>query len=397
MNDLSGQLLIRLDSDTGAVAIRSTRMLAAVRVFVGKTPVEAVRLLPTLFSLCGTAQAAACVEACEQALGSAPVLPLRVVRQQMVLAETIKEHLWRLLLDWPKALAPLMEPEQGLAAAMPAMAQVMQGFVRLRQSCEGGEDPFRLGLEDTADNLNGPSAGAMAELVSHAREQVFGLAPAQWLEEIDRPAALEAWAQRTPGVAANLVRALASAGLYTAGANAIPALPALPLEQVAQRLAGPDAADFIAAPQWEGRCRETGPVARAASHRLVAQLLDEFGNGLLAHLAALLVELARAAVALDSDSAPSLVAGLSPAPGVGIAQSAAARGLLVHRVSLVDGLIRDYRILAPTEWNFHPLGVVAGGLDEIARRTNSVQRMGRLARLYITAIDPCVEYELSVS
>jgi coenzyme F420-reducing hydrogenase alpha subunit len=92
-----------------------------------------------------------------------------------------------------------------------------------------------------------------------------------------------------------------------------------------------------------------------------------------------------------------LVSGLSPAPGIGVAQSAAARGLLVHRVSIADGRIRDYRILAPTEWNFHPLGVVAEGLREIAYGINDVQRLERLARLYITAIDPCVEYELSVS
>jgi coenzyme F420-reducing hydrogenase alpha subunit len=82
---------------------------------------------------------------------------------------------------------------------------------------------------------------------------------------------------------------------------------------------------------------------------------------------------------------------------VGIGFAEAARGLLVHRVSMLDGRVRRYQILAPTEWNFHPQGVVAEGLKAIARAGVTGAELERLARLYITAVDPCVDYQLSVS
>jgi Ni,Fe-hydrogenase I large subunit len=66
-------------------------------------------------------------------------------------------------------------------------------------------------------------------------------------------------------------------------------------------------------------------------------------------------------------------------------------------VYISDDRIDQYQILAPTEWNFHPHGVVAQGLVAIARGGVAGRELERLARLYITAVDPCVEYQLSVS
>jgi len=80
---------------------------------------------------------------------------------------------------------------------------------------------------------------------------------------------------------------------------------------------------------------------------------------------------------------------------VGFAE--AARGLLVHRVAIINKRVEHYQILAPTEWNFHPQGVVAQGLTAIARSGVEGSELERLARLYITAVDPCVDYQLSVS
>jgi coenzyme F420-reducing hydrogenase alpha subunit len=78
--------------------------------------------------------------------------------------------------------------------------------------------------------------------------------------------------------------------------------------------------------------------------------------------------------------------------GTGIGLSEAARGRLVHAVDIADGLVRRYRILAPTEWNFHPQGAAARGLASIAAAAPARREM--LARLFVTAVDPCVGYEL---
>jgi hypothetical protein len=67
----------------------------------------------------------------------------------------------------------------------------------------------------------------------------------------------------------------------------------------------------------------------------------------------------------------------------------------LDRPNLEGGLIRDYRILAPTEWNFHPQGVVARGLATLSPSTDE-RDLRRQAGLFVTLVDPCVDYLLSV-
>jgi coenzyme F420-reducing hydrogenase alpha subunit len=87
---------------------------------------------------------------------------------------------------------------------------------------------------------------------------------------------------------------------------------------------------------------------------------------------------------------------------VGLGASSAARGLLVHRVALLGeadrATIADYRILAPTEWNFHPAGVVATALSELGERIElDAPQLEARARLVVTAVDPCVDYRLGLN
>ncbi len=444
MSDLAGQLEIRLDSGSGDVAISSSRPVTAARVFVGKTPAEVVRQLPTLFSLCGTAQAAACVEACERALGRKVSAAVVARRQALVDAETIKEHLWRLLLDWPQMLAlkskrafepkPSFEPMTGwqvaatsaqgaaladerAACASPpilphahsAMPRVMRAFMSMRQAQQAAGDPFTLDAEQgergTALIID---PIALAELVA---EQALGMVPGEWLMAVDAPAALQRWADGTTTPAASLVCAVLAQGLAGCGGNTVARLPPAPWSEIAASLASVEAEAYIATPHWQQHCAETGPLARVAGHPLIAALLAEYGNGLLTRLAALLVELALSADRLeamirpapDGDDRMGVRAEVGAGPDVrgcvqvGIGSAEAARGLLVHRVSIVDGRVAQYQILAPTEWNFHPQGVVAQGLAAIARSGAQRAELEHLARLYITAVDPCVDYQLSVS
>jgi uptake hydrogenase large subunit len=79
---------------------------------------------------------------------------------------------------------------------------------------------------------------------------------------------------------------------------------------------------------------------------------------------------------------------------MGLAQVQAARGLLIHRLVLHKGKVYDYRVVAPTEWNFHPKGVVAYSLKRL--QADSVNDLQRQAELLINAIDPCVPYQLNL-
>jgi Ni,Fe-hydrogenase I large subunit len=79
------------------------------------------------------------------------------------------------------------------------------------------------------------------------------------------------------------------------------------------------------------------------------------------------------------------------APGEAVAWAEMARGLLVHWVRLEDSpqgpRVADCRVLAPTEWNFHPQGVLAQALASL-RGEGATAQAARAA----VAFDPCVEF-----
>ncbi|HBQ37055.1 MAG TPA: Ni,Fe-hydrogenase I large subunit, partial [Rhodobacteraceae bacterium] len=58
---------------------------------------------------------------------------------------------------------------------------------------------------------------------------------------------------------------------------------------------------------------------------------------------------------------------------------------LIHMARMENGLIADYKILAPTEWNFHPDGVASQALAGLVPDQ---------ARALVEAIDPCVDFEV---
>jgi coenzyme F420-reducing hydrogenase alpha subunit len=157
-----------------------------------------------------------------------------------------------------------------------------------------------------------------------------------------------------------------------------------------------DAGPFIAAPTWDGGPRETSALQRRADAPLVQQLLASQGKGLLARQVARLDELV-ATVARMAE----LVAGVAPESrggaasdlsGAGVAGVEAARGRLAHAVVLDHGTVVDYRILAPTEWNFHPAGPLARGLVGMAAGDDLQAR----AQLLVDAIDPCVDARIEI-
>ncbi|NTV97153.1 MAG: hypothetical protein HGA75_17355 [Thiobacillus sp.] len=69
-----------------------------------------------------------------------------------------------------------------------------------------------------------------------------------------------------------------------------------------------------------------------------------------------------------------------------------SRGLLIHALRLHDGRIAQYRIVAPTEWNFQPGGPLAAALAALPDGDDLDTRARRLA----LAMDPCVDYRVEV-
>ncbi len=375
-----GKLLIDLFPAAGApnrIAIRSSRPVHAARIFETKSPDDVLRTLPLLFSVCGIAQTAAAAEALCKAGGDADGSRSDSSRRLLVLMETAREHLWRILLDWPALIDETAEPRR--AASMQSLLPALSDAVSART----GPDV------DAAD-------AAIAKLDVLLERQVFGVLPEAWLAADDAEA-LADWSAGGQTVAARLVRRVIDSGWQAAGAADTALLPALSDTVINDRLTAADADAFVEQPSWDGQPRETTPLARRYDDPLVAAMRREFGHGLLTRLAALLVELAAAPAAMRAllgahEQTPAAAGDLPARTGIG--QVDAARGRLVHRAVLEDGAVRRYQILAPTEWNFHPHGVLAASLAGLA--VDDEPTLRRQAAMLITAIDPCVGYELEV-
>lgn len=273
--------------------------------------------------------------------------------------ESLREHLWRLLLDWP----PLLN----LPAATQAMATILNASRTTPQQ-------------------------AQTALITASEDIILGMDARRWLTQCCDPDALHDWSQRGTTLVAHLVQALYRNNITTLGATPpLRTVEALDLGFLETALGGADAAAFVAAPTWQGACCETTLYTRYQNQPLLIELSKQYENGILTRLAAILIAIATATDALTAPTPPAAGQILCPAPGIALAAVAAARGILVHRVVMERGLVRDYHILAPTEWNFHPQGVAARGLATLAPSAHQQP----WARLYLTALDPCVDFQLA--
>jgi Ni,Fe-hydrogenase I large subunit len=144
-------------------------------------------------------------------------------------------------------------------------------------------------------------------------------------------------------------------------------------------------------PTWQGAPAETGALARLQAHPLPAALMRRSGSRVTARFVARLLELA---LLLTGRSRAAV--GALPLPGGGgLAWVENARGLLVHQVRLEAGRIGrvgPYRIVAPTEWNFHPDGALALAL--VGAPADDRDTLTQRTRRLVDSLDPCVSCEI---
>ncbi len=337
------------------VLIHSNRPVHAARALRQRTPAQATQLVQQLFTLCGTAQGIACRNALRQA-GSAPRQPDDLPDRRALLLETVREHLWRILVDWAEHTDSVVDADS------------------LRRC--------RTLAEDARPD----------DLARQLRSSVFGVPLQQWLD-IEHSDDLLDWARTTDTVAAKMIHSLHRRGWCRDGQSKQPFLPDTPSDALHETLASPDADRFIEQPVWTDQPHETSPLARTQHALLVRSVQSRFGRGLLARHVALLVELAESPSRLNQP-APLRSDSVELPPSIGVAQVDAARGRLVHRVVVDDGRIDTYQIVAPTEWNFHPKGTLAEALSALGDGNRS--ELTEKASLLVKAVDPCVGFELEV-
>jgi coenzyme F420-reducing hydrogenase alpha subunit len=361
--DLEGRIDIGLTlhgGDVGSIAIKSSRPRLARKLMTGATPQVAAERAGLIFSLCGKAQRIAAEAACEAALGQQPALEVQVLREQRVLLELAQEHAWHLLLNWPRQAG--QSPDMASLLSLRQVAADVQGF---------GVTLQRL-----------------------LQEVILGEPVSDWLER--DLAGFDAWREQ----ALTLPAQLFGAGMQTTdqGISHVALLP--PLQQLteaqcldlAQRALANE--DFCVQPEWAGKPAETGAVSRMRSHALLDAWITARGRGAGARLLARLLELAELPQRINGGNA-AVVRACRVAEQVGMSAVETSRGLLIHVVRLADGVVADYRIVAPTEWNFHPAGALVDALSGLTGQALGDQADAR-AQAICQSLDPCVAFGVEV-
>ena len=386
--ELKFELLCR-DHHIRRVRIRSSRPLQLPLLFEGKRVEEVLHMIPMLYSVCATAQAGAAAMACRQALGLGVERRVALAESMLVWLETAREHLWRMFIDWPGFSGDAVDREQ--------VAALSQLIPQGKQACFGSQ-----GGAFTLQPSLQYDAAAFGQLIERLERTlttaIFGMPPSAWsgmttADEFHR------WIEGGATPAARHLSWVKQAGFGNLGDAAVGPLPQIDAAALDRRLQQADADRFVTAPDWGESPCETSPLTRQHAHPMVQALRSLYGNGLLSRLAARLTELAsipaqlqNRSQALADDDTLEPAAPSSRGSEVGLGTVEAARGRLTHRATLADGVVSRYQILAPTEWNFHPEGVVARGL--IGFPCGDETMFSRQAELFIKAVDPCVGYSL---
>lgn len=355
----------------------------------GRAPAQLLARLPLLYGICGQAQRLAAWRAWQVAENRGVPVDTDRAQQLLVNLESLREYLLRLRLSWARSGD---EPAKGdwLKASLGLLGQLLaraDGLLFV-EAAAFAERPRLHSNTETLDAL-------LRGLGEHLAEEVFGCPLPEWRQMQDIKA-LEDWLGAVPNPTTAWLRAImadnTAGGL---GASACPWLPELDTEALHGRLQGPDAADFIARPDWQGQCHETGALARQARQPLIAQLMKMHGAGLLARSISLLMETAAIAVEPFAPLSQASLSGQCPYP-FGIGQVETARGRLIHWLKLEPGLVTRHLVLAPTLWNCHPKGPLAQGLLGLGRFELDEAPLQRYARAIIQAMDPCLEWHLEV-
>jgi hypothetical protein len=370
----------------GAAPIRGGRPIVGAEVLrrltEGRRAVMLPDLLAALFALCGTVHRITARRAVAAALGlheaeaevSRTGLTLRIA--------TLRDQLQRLALDLPARVPVGIEATPSWLAGAPVVETHSV-------------------VSPTAQEL----VACLQRMPAWLERHLLGIPPLAWWHEWqaspDRTAAR--WASGpTAGHTweANPVARWHAAVRERAESLLLPCRPLALLDAEPARVhaAMRDLAreldedtGFATRPLWLGLPAETGAWTRCVAPPVTSAVagLDRADTAWL-RLGARIADVAR--VACDEQALRH--GALALGAGEGIAWSEMARGLLVHWVRLEPGndepalaRVQACRVLAPTEWNFHP----DGGLAQWMRKSApSAADVGLAA----AALDPCVEFEI---
>jgi uptake hydrogenase large subunit len=356
-----GTLTIKLVDDGARVSdvqVSSTRRTDFSAVLTGLPVNKALGLVPTLFSLCASAQAVAGLEACEAALGLEADEGNKALRQVLVALEAVDNHAFQFFVEWPRVVGRPAEIEPLRAVRAACQTLRLSLTERVPWVMPGGAA------------LRGPPAG-----MGRLREVVARSVPNP-LEAGE--AALGRWSR--------FLAAAVEAGARGLGRTDTPLVGIEGAEWFARHLGDPA---FSATPTLDGAPAESGSLGYVQEVAPVDAVLAAEGRTVWARLLAQLTNLHRLIDLVDGAlvriPGARLATPRQPPPRAGAGVADTSRGRLAHAVRIEGGRITFWRTVAPTEWSFHPRGIVPSALVGL-----EVRAAEALAPFLVASLDPCV-------
>jgi hypothetical protein len=341
------------------------------RLLRGQQGEAVVHTLGNVFTLCAHAHRRTARLALHAAYPQTST-DLPVEAPVLLRLETARDHLRSMALDWPQRQPsaahsaldlhwlrdcplPLMPPAQACPPqeAVTALAQLRDWLARL---------------------LNQP---VQDWLTRHSNTEAF----AHWCHsrahDLSPARSLAAWHP----LASTLTPHTRNLDLL----NSDIAVQSTQLRAIAQAMATDS--DFVQRPLWRGQCAETGVWTRLRHQTERDTLTHNAWTRLGARWMELVNLTTTPPLTTDEQRDPLLDSGaLFMGQGQAIAWCEMARGLLLHWVQLdPQGRVDDYRVLAPTEWNFHADGALAKALTALPAHDTAA------AWCLAAAYDPCVD------
>lgn len=366
--NIAGQIKVGVHYRRGyiqQVELISSRPVQLTRMLEGKTPDEVVQQVPLLFSLCRCAQSVATLTAIESLQGWKPHAAVIEARQFLLLAETARELGIRLARDWmpeskvidlPKLLCWYAEVSNALSWALllkpgrePSVLAYSDWAAELCRILSVITEADELQFKEAV--LTHRRSHPVGQVVAELSETFKGIELGRGCHEI----------QMTPGYLGHKLNT--------------------------------DAFEFCAKPVTETGCLETSVWTRNRTRQMIKESELLSMHPLAQRFLALLLELRSLPQRLHQIKAESLIEVEEP----GLVKVEAARGMLVHQlkteISDQGERVRGFKLIAPTEWNFHPQGTLVRMLEGVRVPADKLKL---LVEKLVLAVDPCVSYEVEV-
>lgn len=390
---IEGEIKIAVEACSGqvnSVMITSTRPLHITQIFAKKSIHSVSNLLNTVYQLCNTAHQFAFL----RLLDKTNVIQLsqneKHAYQLLLELEIIREHCFSIATKWNQS------PNKKIDIYIYIYINILSTIKEISNVLFQGSNPFSL------KNKNLESFSSIKPLMATLEIQLIDafLGDISVKEEFFPFLNLDnftLWLQNSTCHSANFLNDLKDRGFAQIGHVEAKCLPKIDQQDFNVLMQNPN---FIKQPEYQRQAFETTPLSRQFQHPLIRELSKSYGNGLLTRSVAQLIEIFEllkkikgAYTGLNAETIRYQFQYFKTESEAGV-QLEAARGHLVHQMYITQDRIQAYKILAPTEWNFHPQGVLYKMIQTLTYQ-NEAHLLEQI-KLLVNAVDPCVGFSIEI-